>query len=110
MIYLAAPYNDFDKSIICDRMDKIYAVIAFLTNNGNHVVTPLLMHEIVVRYEIDGSFNFWEKYCIDLLSRCDKLYVLMIDDWDTRHGIKKEIEYAIDNNIEVVYINHEDFS
>ncbi|MDD5150173.1 MAG: DUF1937 family protein [Flavobacterium sp.] len=109
MIYLAAPYNDKNKIIIQERIDKIYIVIAEFIKMGYHVITPLLMHEVVTRHNIDGSFSYWEDYCFNLLSRCDKMYVLCIDDWDNRPGVQKEIEYCREHGIPIQYISNDFF-
>ncbi len=105
MIYLAAPYNDYDKAVIQDRMEKIYSVIARYTKEGTHVITPLFMHEVVTRHEIAGDYVFWEKYCLNLLWRCDKMLVLRLEGWDTSRGVLGEIEFCEKHNILVEYID-----
>src|SRR5665811_906609 len=94
MIYLAAPYNDRCKVVIQDRMEKIYSVIGRYTKEGIHVTTPLFMHEVVTRHDIAGDYAFWEKYCLNMLKRCDKMIVLRLDGWLVSRGVTAEIAFC----------------
>jgi hypothetical protein len=94
MIYLASPYNHRDKAVIQARMEQIYAVIGKYTKEGTHVITPLFMHEVVIRHDIAGDYMFWEAYCLNLLKRCDKMIVLCLYGWDTSRGVTAEIEFC----------------
>lgn len=104
MIYLAAPYNHPDKAVIQERMEKIYDTIHNHIKDGTHIITPLFMHEICLRHEIAGDYLFWEKFCLNLLKRCDKMYVLCLDGWDKSRGVLAEIEFCDKNSIPVHYI------
>lgn len=104
MIYIAAPYNYADRSITQKRIDTVYSVMARLMKEGHYVVSPLLMHEVVIRHDLPNEFEYWREYSINMLKRCDKLIVLMLDGWDTSTGVLAEIEYAEQNNIPVEYI------
>lgn len=94
MIYLAAPYNDSDPSIVQARMEIIYRVMGEFMKEGRHVVTPLFMHEIVIRHELDGTYEYWEKYCLDMLKRCDEMIVLCLPNWTESNGVKGEMEFC----------------
>jgi hypothetical protein len=106
MIYLASPYNDWSKVVIQDRMEKIYSVIGRYTKEGIHVTTPLFMHEVVTRHDIAGDYAFWERYCLNLLNRCDKMFVLRLKGWDTSRGVTAEIAFCAEHNIPVEYIDY----
>lgn len=103
MIYLAAPYNDKCSLIIQSRMEAVYEAMAEYTKRGEYIITPLVMHEVVTRHGIDGTFEFWRGYCFDLLIKCDKMVVLMLDGWTNSSGVASEIEFCNLNNIPVEY-------
>ena len=105
MIYIAAPYYNSDKAIIQDRMKKIYSVIGYYIKQGIHVTTPLFMHEIATRFDIPGDYLFWEKYCLDLLWRCDTMIVLRLDGWDVSRGVTGEIAFCNEHNIPIEYVD-----
>lgn len=104
MKYIAAPYTHADKDVIQKRIELVYKTIYFYTLKGEHATSPLFMHEIATRYNIDGSYGFWQKYCLDLLSRCDEMLVLCIDGWETSVGVQAEIKYCEDNDINIIYV------
>lgn len=73
---------------------------------GEHIITPLFMHELCVRYPIEGDYMFWEKFCLNLLKRCDIMYVLMLDGWKESRGVSEEIKFCEANDIPVRYVGY----
>jgi hypothetical protein len=93
MIYLAAPYTG-DKETIEQRMVLVCKTIAKMQAAGQHVVSPLLMHFILKHAPLPSDWNFWKTYSVELLQRCDELYVLCLDGWKESPGVMEEIELA----------------
>jgi len=105
MIYLAAPYNDKEPSMVNYRMIKVYDTIHDLMLSNKHVTSPLLMHEVVRRFsDMPTDYTYWESYCLDILSRCDELYVLMLPGWKESKGVTSEINYCIAREVPIVYL------
>lgn len=111
LVYLAAPYNSHDLKIIQKRMETIYGVISRFIKDDVHIVTPLFMHEVVKRYDIAGDYLFWERYCLNILKRCDKMVVLCLDGWEDSLGVQGEIEFCSSHNIPYTLLeaNFEDY-
>ena len=110
MIYLAAPYSHPDPAIVKGRMESIYACLAHYMKMGEHIITPLFMHEVVVRNEdMDDDFHYWGEYCLDLLKRCDRMIVLQLPGWDISRGVAQEIEFCFRRDIPVLYIMEEEW-
>lgn len=107
MIYLAAPYSHPDKDIVQTRMEKIYAVMAQYMSKGEHIFTPLFMHEVVLRHDLPDDFEYWGNYCLDHLKRCDKMIVFQLPGWEYSKGVSHEILFATKNNIEIEYLSEE---
>lgn len=110
MIYLAAPYFHLDNDIIQHRMEKVYSFMASRLKQGEHILTPLAMHEVVIRQsDIPNDFEYWGKYCLDLLSRCDKMIVLKLPGWEASRGVSQEIFFCIKHGIPIEYVSEETF-
>lgn len=104
MIYISAPYSHPDKSVIEKRMGSVYKHFAALMMQGHVPVTPLMAHEVVMRHPVPSDSAFWENYSLTLLSRCNKMVVLMIDGWEDSSGVSYEIDYCKKNNIPIEYV------
>lgn len=109
MIYLAAPYNDPDPAVVQARIEIIYHAMAELMKEGKHVVTPLFMHEIVVRHKLDSTYEYWEDYCLDVLKRCDRMIILCLPGWTESRGIKGEIECCRRTSKSITFIENFDY-
>ena len=96
-----------NKDVIHDRMEKIYKIIGDYIKNDVHIITPLFMHEVVIRHEMPGHYRFWEKYCLNLLKLCDKMIVLRLEGWESSRGIAAEIEFCHNNGIPIEFINYQ---
>lgn len=106
MIYLAAPYSDPDPEVIQDRMEKIYSVMGEFMKEGRHVVSPLFMHEIAVRHNLDNTYEYWEKYCLDMLKRCDEMIVLCLPGWTESRGVAGEMLHCKNSGRKVTFMEY----
>jgi len=98
LLYVAGPYaGDIEKNI--KNAEKISIK---LIKNGFHVLTP---HKNLSGYEKYEDNNLtvqtWLKMDIDLLSRCDAIYVLK--NYELSLGTLGEIEYAKKHNMLIIY-------
>jgi hypothetical protein len=50
------------------------------------------------------DFNFWMKQDLPMLLECDYLFVFKQDGWENSRGLTREIEFAKENNIPIVYV------
>lgn len=109
MIYVAGPYYDKDPAVIEKRMDAVYAFLAALTAQGKRAVTPMLMHEVVKRYELPNNYEFWGEYSKELLYQCTELYVLCLPGWTKSGGLADEMEFAKKRNMPIKFFEEDDF-
>ena len=106
LIYIGSPYTHSDKIVMNNRYNSVLAITADLLNRGFHVISPIVhCHPLSVKYNLKGDFEFWKKYNFALLSKCDILLVVPLNDWVKSVGLKAEIEFAQDNNIPVEVYN-----
>lgn len=110
LIYIASPYYSPDSGITQRRMEKIYEIMGEYIKRGEHVISPLSMHEVVIRHNLDGTYAYWGKYCLNILNRCDKMVVLCMDGWKESKGLADEIRFCTENNIPIEYLENIDMS
>jgi hypothetical protein len=109
LVYLMAPYSSVaDK----DRLMKVLYTVAhdFMRNHpGAVVVSPLFYHYSVgIVPGVDGDWQFWENYSINLLRKCDGTIMVQIDGWENSIGVKAETELQIRLNIPVLAVYDND--
>ena len=107
IIYLAAPYSHEDKHIRELRYLQITEVTARLIKEGNIVFSPITYGHILSEMEdLPTTFEFWEKFCLAFLEKCDEMYVLTLDGYSTSKGVSMELKYCDENKIPVKYIDY----
>lgn len=107
MIYLASPYSHNDPEIVEQRVEMTTKVINTLLQQGKTVISPVVYGANIVKTcGLPGDWKFWENFCIEVLSLCDELYVLPLDDWETSIGMKGEIDYANNNGKKVTILRN----
>lgn len=102
MIYLAIPYSGIEElsfKISC-------MVTAFLMKTGKTVYSPIVHgHILATKYDLPADWEFWLKHDLDILCRCDELYVVTLDGWDESFGVSAEIEEALSMGMPVTFID-----
>lgn len=105
LIYLAGPYSG----------DEVYRFhlhekcCAKLMKRGLNVYSPIVhCHQISLSYGLPSDTAWWKQSNEAFLSRCTYLYVMKIKGWDTSKGTKHEINYALEHNIPITYIEEDD--
>jgi hypothetical protein len=73
---------------------------------GDVVFSPIVhCHEVAAKFNMPTNFDFWQRYCLNMLEQADVLDVLMIPGWEISKGVTAEIEYAMNIGIDVRYIH-----
>lgn len=108
MIFISAPYSHKEKNVENERYKHICHYAAYLFSNNKLVLSPVMIgHPCLDFAKLPGDFAFWKNYSIELLSKCDELHVLQLDEWKESIGVTYEIGYANEKNIPVKYIKVE---
>jgi len=124
VIYLATPYSlavkskeigihkpnysEQDKQLRIKRFKAVNKVAADLIKKGFAVISPISQsHPIAVQENIEGTFDTWADMDYNIISRCDMVFVFCQDGWDKSEGVMKEIAFARQNNIPVIFIDEE---
>lgn len=106
MIYLTIPYTGME-----DLSFKISCMIAaFLAKTGHTVYSPVIhRYTLASQYDLPTDCDFWLKQGLDMLYRCDELYVATLEGWDKSLVVSAEIEEALKMGIPVTFIDSSPF-
>jgi hypothetical protein len=108
MIYVASPYSHPDENIRIERFNKVSKFVTNLVSKGFCAISPITYGHTLLNYKnMPTDFEFWNNFCISLLSKADILYVYKIEGWNQSKGLNEEIKYAQENNIEIIYIEED---
>lgn len=96
LVYLASPYSHANVAVRERRFTDVCRAAARLMFQGFHVFSPIAhTHPIATHGELPLGWEFWREYDEVMVSRCDSLFVLMLDGWRESRGVAGEIEIAV---------------
>lgn len=122
MVYLASPYSvgrngaygPADTGTATEdtkhqRYIEACKAAGALMKQGYVVFCPIAHSHAIER---DGmsenqTGDFWLDQDLEIVSRCDKVFVLMLPNWEQSRGIRREVDFANNNNIPVEYVTYE---
>ena len=105
MIYLASPYAHADEIVMIERYRAACDKAGQMLKRGLVVYSPIAHnHPIAQRVDLPRTWEFWSKIDLEILSRCDALYVLCLTGWDVSVGVTAEIEFAKSKGLPITYI------
>jgi len=105
MIYIAAPYSHPEKSVVAYRVKIVCEYSAYLLRQRISCVSPITTGTgILTNATLPTDFEFWQYLSYDLLSICSKIHVLKLDGWNESIGVTGEINFAIQQLIDIEYI------
>lgn len=107
VVYLASPFSDPNPTIKKERLDNVNKVTAKLMRDEICVFSPLSHNCPLFEYGVQTSREWWMKFDLAMLSRCNKLMVLRQEGWDKSLGVQEEIKTAKELGIPVEYIDIE---
>lgn len=105
MIYLASPYSHLDPSVREARYVDACRATASLLSDGYIVFSPIVHSHPLVRFGLNGGWEFWEQIDREHLWRCDEVVVLMLDGWRESVGVRDEIQIAGEFDKPVRYLD-----
>lgn len=109
LIYLGSPYSHKDLRVMNARYLASCAAAAQLMEKDAVAVFAPIAHSHPISDYMETArrtdFDFWMSQDLPVLERCDELWVLMLDGWKNSRGLTREIEFAHENGIPIVYID-----
>jgi len=105
LIFISSPYTHEDKSVVEDRLIKVSNFAAKIVSEGKVVISPIVYgHTLLTFHKMPSDWEFWQNYCETLITKSDKMIVLMLDGWEESDGVKGEIEFATELGLPIEYI------
>lgn len=105
MIFVSAPYSHDDKDVVENRVKEVANYCAAQIIEGQTAISPLLFGRTITKYSKFGSdYKTWQKFCEELLYKCDEMHVLTLPGWNQSAGVIDEIRMATTCSIKVVYV------
>lgn len=96
--YLACPHQHKDIAIKKMRLEAVTHVAALLHGNEDYVYSPLTHNIPLSAHGLEQSFDLWKLFDLEMIERCDKLYVLTLPGWEESEGVQAEIAHAKKHN------------
>ena len=109
LIYLAAPYSDATPEVMEQRFFAINEAVACIIKAEAIVVySPVShWHPIALQCELPRGWEFWSRLDLEMINRCDELWVLKLDGWEESVGVTAEVKYARECGMPVCYVDPE---
>ncbi len=104
LTYLAGPYSHSDQKIMDYRYSAITFIACQLLKKGHYVYSPLTHNIPFTKLGIEQNWESWKHFDCFMLSKSDKLLIVMLPGWETSTGVSDEIQYAISKDIVVEYL------
>ena len=106
LIYLASPYSHPKKHVRLRRWHDITLIGALLIQKGHHVFGPITESHCYseIHDQIGKGWDFWKKHDELMLSKCDELWVVLLEGWKDSAGVAGEINYAKKNKLPIKYL------
>ena len=108
LAYLASPYSHKDKKVRLQRFNAVSEAVVKLLHKGVYTFSPIAYNHPMVIYNLPTDWDFWEKYDVAFLERCDELIVLTLKGWKKSVGVNAEIEIAKKLGVKVTYLDPKD--
>lgn len=107
-VYVASPYSSDNPFVMNDRFLAVEQFTANLIKDGIHALSPIAMfHRMAERHSLPKDAEYWSDLNYGILKNCDKVYVLKLDGWKTSKGVVKELQWAKELNIPVLFFESE---
>jgi hypothetical protein len=109
MIYLISPYSDPNPDVVASRMQELSYVDMRMIQQGLFTVSPLAKHYTIIAYpnaKIPTDWEFWKRYCRELMLGCDRAAIVLINGWQHSVGVQAEYKMAVELGIPVVIVNN----
>lgn len=114
--YLASPYSvvqpiSSQQAVVLrnSRYRRVCKMAAKLMKEGKKIFCPIAHSHPIETIGMPGelqSGDFWLDQDFAILKHANELIVYKMDGWDKSKGVLREIEFAKENNIPVVYLEN----
>ena len=108
LVYLASPYTHRDQFIMELRASLVGCLTAqFQLEFGTTrtFFSPIVhghnMTKTKEGQKLPHTWDYWKPHDLNILKRCDELWVVCMEGWEDSTGVQEEIQFAKDNNMSI---------
>jgi RNA polymerase sigma factor (sigma-70 family) len=106
LIYLAGPYTHDDKEVMEYRFILLTRIASNLIQKGFNPISPITHSHMMNEYgELPTTWDFWKKIDIQILNRCDEIWVVTEEGWKESVGVTAEIAHAVKVGKPIRYVD-----
>lgn len=106
MIYVSGPYTSDDIDVQVERYRAHKRYTASLIRMQLVAFSPIVhCHELAIDYELPKGYEFWRVQCLGMLAKAEMMHVMKLEGWEDSVGTQDEIDFAMSNNISLIYTN-----
>lgn len=110
LIYLASPYSKYPYGREAAYLEACKEA-ARCMQSGVAVFCPIAHSHSIEKEGLDGNImdgDWWLIQDFAVLKKCDELWVYQMPGWKDSYGVRKEIEFALKNNIPIKWVEYYD--
>lgn len=106
LAYIASPYSDPDPNVRQQRYDAVCAATKAIAEQGIYAVySPIAhWHPIALTFNLPKDAKFWKDQNYGVMNVADTIIVLKLHGWISSIGVDMEIQFARDNNKNLIYM------
>ena len=105
MIYLASPYSSKNTSVQKARFQDVARVASFFMKQNYQIFSPIAHTHPIAEYGLPRGWEFWAEFDEWFISRCNEIWVLMLEGWKESTGVNAEIKLAEKFNKKIRYVD-----
>src|SRR6478609_6398821 len=106
LIYLASPYTHANRFVRAARAREAARIAGVLASRGFHVYSPIAHgHALDYYTKPKIKYQYWIDSGLNMLERCDVMYVAMMKGWYQSVGIHTEISFAFQNDMPILFLD-----
>ena len=110
LIYIGSPYSHHDPDVVEENYKKVSRLAARLCSKGHVAFSPITYGHTLLGFEnMPGDWEFWRSFCLTFLEKSDELLVYKMEGWENSKGLAAEIEYALEKNIPVRWVEFDPY-
>lgn len=94
LIYLASPYSHSNPDVVIRRFNHISYIAGQMIADGLMVYAPICHSHPIAKQGCADTWEMWSALDLEMLSRCDELWVAKMQGWETSTGVTAEIYEA----------------
>lgn len=110
LVYIGSPYSNPDPAVREENFNIVSRLAARKCSNGKVAFSPITYgHTLIGFKHMPTNWEFWKSFCLAFLEHADELLVYKMPGWENSRGLAEEIEFAIERNIKITWLEYDPY-